>query len=56
MSQIKEVQLVPYSASWPAMFELAAKEIKSALGMACISVEHIDTWVVCKGYHRWFCA
>lgn len=43
MSQIKEVQLVPYNALWPAMFEQVAEEIKSALGGACISVEHIGS-------------
>lgn len=43
MSHIKEVQLVPYNASWPAMFEQVAKEIKSALGDVCITVEHIGS-------------
>lgn len=43
MSHIKEVQVVPYNASWPAMFEQVAKEIKSVLGGFCTNVEHIGS-------------
>jgi len=37
------IELVDYDPEWPNQFALEAARIKSALGKACVEVEHIGS-------------
>jgi GrpB-like predicted nucleotidyltransferase (UPF0157 family) len=37
------IKLVPYDPEWPALFELEAKRIRSALGSLALQVEHVGS-------------
>lgn len=39
----KVIEVVPYSAKWPEMFEAQAQLIKQALGNNCITIHHIGS-------------
>lgn len=42
----KSIEVVPYNAAWPQLFEEEAARIKQALGENCIAIHHIGSTAV----------